>query len=152
MAHPSPDFSTIAFTLAVKSPTGVGEAIYLLDPDIAALIPGYVRLMRFSLCFDAWQRRPFIWPITVQGEGQRQGNSWITSAMRIWGAAKERWVCCLPGGGAYELHEPVVPIKGEPAWPDKTFEELMQMGFADLYIGDADHPEIVKRLTNLIPE
>src|ERR1700758_5557536 len=37
MAHTSPDYTTIGYTLAVKSPTGVGEAVYLMDPDIAAL-------------------------------------------------------------------------------------------------------------------
>lgn len=151
MAHPSPDFSLIGHTLSVKPPSGVGEAIYLLDPDIAAIIPRHVRLMRFSLCFDAWQRQPFIWHIGVEAEGGR-ANSWISSAMRIWGAAKERWVCCIAAGGAYELHEPLVPIKGEPVWPNKTFEELMMMGFRDLYIDEGDHPEVVKRLTTLIPE
>jgi hypothetical protein len=150
-AHPSDDYTLVGYALAVKEANGVGDAIYLVDPDVAGLIPRHIRMMRFNLCFDGWLRRPFIWPITVQVEGGR-GNSWNTSSMRIWGAAKERWVCCIGGGGAYELHEPSIPMKGEPTWPNKTFEELMMMAFRDLYIDDPLHPEVVKRLTVLIPE
>jgi hypothetical protein len=58
--------------------------------------------------------------------------------MRIWGAAKEDWVCFIPAGGAYQLHKPVVPVTGNPEWPGKSFAELMIMGFRDLYIGSDD--------------
>jgi hypothetical protein len=152
-AHPDVAYTMNGYSLTTKTPGVIGEVVYLLDPTIAELIPAHVRYQRFCLCFDAWQRKPFIWPITVQVEGDR-GNAWVTSATRIWNAAKDNWVCMIPVGGAYQLHKPVVAVKGEPAWPNKPFAEIMIMGFKDLYIGpdDNDHPEITKRLTVLVPE
>jgi hypothetical protein len=150
-AHPDPDYTAQGFVLSVKNEKGVGETLYLLDPDVAALIPRHVRVMQMTLCFDAWTRKPFIWPITVLDEGGK-GNSWITSAMRVLEAAKLDWKCCISGGGAYELHKPIVEVKAELVWPAQPFLELLLMGFKDCYIDDPNHPEIRKRLTVLIPE
>jgi hypothetical protein len=152
-AHPDVAYTMNGYSLTTKTPGVIGETVYLVDPTIAEMIPAHVRYQRFCLCYDAWQRKPFIWPISVQVEGDR-GNAWVTSANRIWNAAKEDWVCLIPVGGAYQLHKPVVAVKGEPIWPNKPFAEIMIMGFKDLYIGpdDNDHPEITKRLTVLVPE
>ena len=78
----------------------------------------------------------------------------MTSATRIWNAAKDRLGLHDTSRWSVPFHKPVVAVKGEPVWPNKPFAEIMIMGFKDLYIGpdDNDHPEITKRLTVLVPE
>ena len=150
-SHPDMDYTLNAYSLTVKTPNVIGETIYLVHPAIHQMIPTHTRYQMFCLCFDAWQRRPFIWPITIPQEGSRQ-NSWIVSAMRVWGATKKDWYSLLPDGGAYQLREPVEPVVGEPAWPSKSFNDLMMMAFSDLYLGpEARDSKIVRdRMSRLV--
>ncbi len=154
MAHPDvANYTAEGYTLTVKVPDTVGETVFLVDPAIAELIPAHIRHQRFCLCFDAWQRQPFIWPINTMVEGVKN-NQWTVAANRVWQAATEDWVCMIPGAGTYQLHKPVVPIRNAPVWPTKPFAELMLMGFRDCYIGpdDRDHKEIQKRLTEYVSD
>jgi hypothetical protein len=152
-AHPDEAFTLEGYSLTIKKPGVIGDITYLLDPSIAEMILPHVRFQRFCLCWDAWQARPFIWPVNIAVEGERP-NGWVTSANRIWEAAKADWVCLIPGGGAYQLGKPVAKVEGEPDWPVRPFPELMIMAFRDLYIGadDREHKEVVKRMVTIVPE
>ncbi len=152
-AHPDEAYTLEGYSLSVKKPGVIGDIVYLLDPSIAEMILPHVKFQRFCLCWDAWQAKPFIWPVNIAVEGERP-NGWVTSANRIWEAAKQDWVCLIPAGGAYQLGKPVAKVEGDAAWPDKTFPELMLIAFKDLYIGadDRDHKEVVKRMVTIIPE
>jgi hypothetical protein len=151
--HPDLAFTMEGYSLTTKVPGVIGDTIRLLDPSIAEMIPTFVRHQLFCLCYDGWQRKPFIWPINIQVEGAR-ANAWTTSAHRVLHAAREDWVCLVPGNSAYLLGKPILPVQGEPVWPGMPFDELMLLAFKDLYIGpdNRDHPEIAKRLIAIIPE
>jgi hypothetical protein len=150
-AHPDEAYTMEGYSLTIKKPGVIGDITYLLDPTIAEMILPHVRFQRFCLCFDHWQTKFFIWPVNIMVEGERP-NGWVTSANRIWEAAKKDWVCLIPAGGAYLLGKPVAKIEGEPEWMTTPFPELMLTAFKDLYIGadDREHKEIVKRMVTLV--
>jgi hypothetical protein len=152
-AHPDEAYAMDGYSLTVKQDGVIGETVWLVHPTIATLIHTFVRYQRFCLCWDAWKRKPFIWPVNIEAEGERL-NSWVTSANRILGAARASWVCLVPMAGAYQLGKPVASVEGEARWPVEPFDELMLLAFRDLYLGpdDRDHKEVVKRMINIIPE
>jgi hypothetical protein len=157
MAHPDPAFTMLGYTLTTKTPGVIGETIRLLAPHVAETIPASIRQQRLCLCYDGWQRAPFIWPLNTHIEGTR-ANGWTVSANRIWEAARKDWVCLVPANGQYLLGKPVLPVKGEPVWLRDaqgralSFAEIMLMAFRDLYIDDPDHEEVAKRRIVIIPE
>lgn len=89
---------------------------------------------------------PFLWPVKQPKPGERQ-IGWHASAKAVAAAAETDWVRAKANmsKGAYDAQR----AKGQlepPAFPDKSFTELLEAGFGDgKLINSVDHP-VVKRL------
>lgn len=91
----------------------------------------------------------FLWPVPLPDESGRR-NAWSETAREACELAKSRWIRMAADMhlGAYRIIEAAVELS-EPAWPNKTFAELLKLGFKDRIIDTADHP-IVRRLRGMV--
>ena len=64
-------------------------------------------------------------------------------------SAEENWIRLMPdmGLGAYRIYQAEGQLS-DPIWPDKPFEELLEIAFKDRVIDSPDHP-VVRRLRGL---
>jgi len=82
----------------------------------------------------------FQWPINHQSN-----NRYSTSAMAICSHAMKEWTRMVSNQtlGCYEIIKPATYFP-EPIWPDKTYDEILELAFKDRMITSLDHPEIKK--------
>ena len=115
--------------------------IYLVAPSIRSALPG--ELIHKTL-FTALSRHDvvFIWPIRLPGEDGRL-DAWNESAQDAAHLAQDHWVRVVSNMhlGAYETFVATGDLP-EPRWPDKTFQELLNIAFKNRYIDSLDHPAI----------
>jgi hypothetical protein len=88
-----------------------------------------------------------IWPVPILGG--RDFKAW-KSARAAYELAREQWVQIA---WAESLSDYVIEtaegIEHDPMWPDKTFEELLKLGFDGKVIDNEDHP-YVRQLRGLL--
>jgi hypothetical protein len=87
-----------------------------------------------------------LWPARLPGSDGRM-NPWHSSALEIAELAKAAWMRMAADRnlGAYQAFKAAGDLP-EPEWPDKSFNDLMRLAFANGYLIDsADHP-VIKRL------
>ena len=84
----------------------------------------------------------FLWPVRLPGEDGRR-DAWNESALQAAELAMGNWVRVVSNMslGGYDIYQAVGDIP-EPVWPEKSFEELVQVAFKHLYIDTLDHPVI----------
>jgi hypothetical protein len=72
-------------------------------------------------------------------------DTWNQSALDGAEIAKKSWtrISSNMKAGLYEIHEAICEL-GEPSWPDKTFEEIINIAFKGRYINDINHPVLSK--------
>ncbi|MBT4290806.1 MAG: hypothetical protein HOD92_26055 [Deltaproteobacteria bacterium] len=87
----------------------------------------------------------FLWPIKLPLEDGRH-DKWSRSALEGAQIAKYRWlrVQANMNLGAYEMYKASGELS-DPEWPDKSFDELVNIAFKDLFINSLEHP-VVQRL------
>jgi len=87
----------------------------------------------------------FLWPINAPGDDGRL-DAWSESAHVAAEMAQTHWIRLVANRtvGAYDVLE-ATQLAEVPQWPDKSFEELVQIAFKGRVIDRLDHP-IVKRL------
>lgn len=87
-----------------------------------------------------------LWPARLPGPDGRV-NPWHSSALEIAELAKTSWVRMAADRslGAYQCYRAADDLP-DPEWPDRPFNELMRIAFANGYlISSEDHP-VIKRL------
>jgi hypothetical protein len=85
-----------------------------------------------------------LWPVKLPTGGA--GNPWFESALRGAEMAKADWIRIFadPGQGQYRIMKALSPL-GEPAFPEKTLSELLELAFKGKVIDAPDHP-VCRRL------
>lgn len=138
--HPDEGWRFQAAILQLKDD---GEC-YLVVP---ALYPELVDEVRPKILYAAINRdgSPFLWPINAPGEDGRL-DSWSESAHVAAQMAQTHWVRLVANRtvGAYDVMQ-AANLADEPKWPEKTFEDIVQIAFKGRIIESLDHP-IIKRL------
>ena len=88
---------------------------------------------------------PFLWPVNAPGVDGRLDN-WSESAHVAAQMAQTHWVRLIANRtvGAYDVMQ-ATNLADEPQWPEKSFEEIVQIAFKGRIIESLDHP-IIKRL------
>jgi hypothetical protein len=83
-----------------------------------------------------------IWPIRLPSEDGRL-DSWNKSALEAAEVAKKRWISVRSNMslGAYEVYKASADIP-DPEWPEKPFQEILQIAFRDNHIQSENHPAI----------
>jgi hypothetical protein len=83
----------------------------------------------------------FLWPVKLPGDGNGRGDSWHRSALEAATVAMKNWVRITANQeqGVYDriIAPGTIP---EPRWPDKSFKELLRIGFKGRVIDSWDHP------------
>ena len=87
----------------------------------------------------------FMWPVNLESEDGRL-DSWSQSAHQAAKISEKTWVRLVANRsvGAYDVYEATGQL-GEPAWPEMTFDEVVQLAFRDRFIDSLTHP-ILKAL------
>jgi len=114
---------------------------YLVSPDMWPELPGDLTP---KLLLTAMNRQGvvFLWPIRLPGEDGRL-DSWNQSALEASKLAMKHWVrvSANMGLGGYEVFLATGDIP-EPAWPEISFDELVNIAFKGKMIASVDHPVI----------
>jgi hypothetical protein len=88
-----------------------------------------------------------IWPVPILGG--RDFKAW-KSARAAYELAREQWVQIAWNEGESDYAvETAEGIDHKPVWPDKTFNELLKLGFDGKVIDNEDHP-YVRQLRGLL--
>jgi hypothetical protein len=143
--HPDPQM-TLAVTLYVDDDDG--EA-YFVAPSMRGVLADNVKptLLQLSIMRNGTL---FIWPLTIPSAEGGGGRSWHESGIKAKEFGKTQWIRVIAdktrNGYRVFVAEGKLP---DPAWPeDKTFNELLEIAFADKIIMSEDHP-IVRKLRGL---
>lgn len=141
--HPEPEYSldTTVFTDKEENET------YLVAPGMRAELVGETRPVLLRTCLNR-QGVLFIWPVPLPTEDGRR-FVWHDTAREAMRHATEHWVRVASdmAMGCYRIYEAEGQLT-EPVWPEKSFQELLELAFAQRVIGDSDHP-LVRRLRGL---
>lgn len=118
--------------------------VYLVDPDVRQAL-GIEAVPTALIAASSKTAGFFVWPIRLPDPDGKH-NPWHRSALDAATIAKESWVRVTSNRSA-GCYDTLVAKSdyGEPEWPSKTFEELLQVAFQDAFISDLEHP-IAKKL------
>jgi hypothetical protein len=135
--HPDPAFRVETAVLELKEDS---HEIYLVAPE---LWPSLATESTFSprtlFTTQNTQGVTFLWPVKLPGTDSRMDN-WSRSSMEAAIMAIDKWVRLQANLslGAYEVT--IAKTEKEPAWPNKSFQELIRIAFKDRMIDDPFHP------------
>lgn len=138
--HPDEDWRIATAILELKEE----REVYLVDPSLWDELPGEIVPMELFTAITR-QRVVFLWPVRLPAEDGRR-HEWHRSAAEAAEMAMRKWIKVQANMnlGAYEVYEATGNLP-EPEWPEKTFEELLQIAFRDRFINNLDHV-VLKRL------
>jgi hypothetical protein len=137
-------------TTVVSDALGTSKAIYFVTPHMRVHPKLVAHLRKVTLVLTStWPSGDFlIWPVAILGD--REFKAW-KSARAAYELAQDQWVLMVwseeKSDYQIEVAEPG-GINHEPVWPEKTFGELLKLGFDGRIIDNEDHP-YVRRLRGL---
>lgn len=123
----------------------VDREVYLVDPSMRDELAGEWTPADVRVAVNC-DGTPFLWPVKQPKAGDRQ-TGWHASGKAVVAAAETDWVRAKANmsKGAYDAQKAKGQLEA-PAFPDKSFTELLEAGFGDgKLINSVDHP-VVKRL------
>jgi hypothetical protein len=142
--HPDAGYRLSAFILELKQE----RETYLVDPSVAAELPGETRIVSLRLTVSR-QGALFLWPVPEPTLDGRE-NAWWTSVRIAAERAEGEWTRMVANmsQGAYDVY--VAPgVLGDPVWPDKSLGEIIKVAFGEKFIiRDGAHP-VIRRLLGL---
>jgi hypothetical protein len=123
------------------------QEFFLVAPSMHGQLTGEGKIVRLVLAVTA-QGAPFLWPLTLPDPNGRR-NAWADTALQAAAHARQDWIRLKPEGGqgCYLLYRAQGPL-GNPAWPDKPFNEILRIAFQGRIIDSPEHP-VVRRLRGL---
>jgi hypothetical protein len=141
--HEDPEYSFDTTVLWLKE--GPDKGIYQVLPDIEDLLLDEKRYLpvRLVFCIDR-QGEWRIWPLRIP-HGDRREDDWMTSALTIVEIAKKQWVKLLAGKSGYQ-HKTTRADIPDPVWPDRSFDELLDMAFRKRRIDKPDDAVLLRLL------
>jgi hypothetical protein len=90
----------------------------------------------------------FLWPVSRPKEEDRRPSEWVRSAHVAAGEGVKQWVRVVSNKSlaAYEIYTSQT-LFSDPAWPEKTMDELLKIAFQTTgrFIETLDHP-VIKQL------
>jgi hypothetical protein len=140
--HPDPAYAFPA--KIIEYVDGLDREIYWVERSLWPHLLEDIREVRLFTCVS---RRGvvFLWPAklpTDDGAGKR----WALSGLEAAEVAKTSWAKLVGNrdAGAYEAVRAKGDL-GEPEWPDKSLQELIEIAFKENVILTLDHP-VLKEL------
>jgi hypothetical protein len=117
---------------------------YLVDPALWPTLPGEATPKSLYTAVTI-QGVIMLWPVRLPDENGRL-DDWNTAAHEAAKRAETQWVRVVANMalGAYDIFEAMGQFP-DPAWPDLTFQRLLEIAFRDRFIDSLDHP-VLRRL------
>lgn len=118
---------------------------YAVTPSVGAAIPGEVKVVDLRLAVTL-QGLLFLWPVPIPS-ADRADTAWSITQRAAAERAENAWVRMIANMHAqsYDVYE-AQSTAAEPAWPDKTMQELLELAFGNgRLIEDMSHP-VIQRL------
>jgi hypothetical protein len=143
-----PDEAMMLPTAVYEDKKGQQRDIFFVAPSMMSVLLGEASLVILTLTINR-QGVLSIWPVKVANDNS-SGNAWQDTAQQGCELAKKKWVRLAADMslGAYRIYEAQGDLP-EPQWPDKPFNELLEIAFRGRVIDSEDHP-VVRRLRGLI--
>jgi hypothetical protein len=143
--HPSSDYSLDVAVLIRED--GIDREAYLIAPSLRAELVDNLQHVRLFTCVTK-RGTVFLWPARLPDSEAAGGGgrAWHTSALEVAEEARKSWVR-MQGDrelGAYVMHRARGDL-GEPAWPVRTFKELLKIAFKERFIDTAFH-DVIREL------
>jgi hypothetical protein len=145
--HPDPEYRARVATIAFKENEEAREETFLVDPAVALTLGDEITYTTLYLAINR-QGHVFLWPCRAPKADDRRGDIAATSRIEAAEAAMTRYVRVQWKSPAYEMSfrdDTIVDVP--PPWPDKPFNELVELAFfkSGLYIADPNH-QVIKIL------
>ena len=115
------------------------RTIYLVARDVFEQYRSECFLANLVTCINR-QGSLFLWPLRID-KGKRV-NSWNRSAREAAIMAEKYWMAKRPnqpGVNFYNFKRALGNLD-EPKWPDKKFEEIIEIAIRNYFINDSNHP------------
>jgi hypothetical protein len=137
-----PDHVFDTYLLHIKN--GPDRGVYQVASDVLPILSGErcLKPTRLVLCVDR-QGEWRLWPLRLPGPDGRE-DDWMSSALAIAEQAKSQWVRLVAAGNGYTSRTTSAEIP-DPVWPNKTFDELLDLAFAKRRIAAETDP-LLRRL------
>lgn len=117
---------------------------FLVSPDMRVALGDEIKP---ALVVVAMTRQSvlLLWPVKLPNDTSLN-DGWQKSAQEAASHAKSHWTRMASDMalGAYRIYKAEADLQ-DPEWPDKTFSELLEIGFRDRTIDSVEHP-VIKRL------
>lgn len=137
--HPEADYRTDTFVVELKEE----RETYLVQKPLWTDLAGESTFCAKKLVTAVnRQGTTFVWPIRLPGPDGKL-DDWNASALEAVELATKGWVRVTANMslGAYDVWQ-AETVWAEPAWPDKTFRDLLAIAFKGRVIDNMDHPVI----------
>jgi hypothetical protein len=140
--HDGEDMVFDTMLLHVKD--GPHRGVYQLPQRLMPLMSGerMFKPTRLVLCVTT-QGALYLWPLRLPDASGRT-DDWMDSALAICEQARTQWVRRVSGDTGYVSMTTDAKIP-DPVWPDKTFDELLEMAFKKKRIKSESDP-VLKHL------
>jgi hypothetical protein len=136
-----PEFVTD--TLVLEREDGLDRETYLVQRGVQDLVAHELRPVRLFVCINK-RGTVFLWPARLpRADSNDSGRRWAETALLVADQARTLWVKMIGNRdlGGYEMFRAKGDL-GEPVWPDKSFRDLIEIGFRGRLIDREDHPVI----------
>ena len=114
--------------------------IYFVIPSLLAdeTVTGFIKPYQIRTCITR-QSQPFLWALRLQTSDKT--DNWATSALAAAGYAEKSWIRVQADmhQGSYIASQAIGNFP-EPTWPEKSFNELLELAFKGRIIDKSDHP------------
>ncbi len=140
--HPGDDYTLDSLVFIREN--GLDREVYLIAPALRAELIDTGQHVRLFTCVSK-RGVTFLWPARLP-DTDGAGRTWHASALEIAEEAKKSWVRMHGNRDlhAYELFRATGKLT-EPAWPDKSFRDLIALAFKERYI-DTPHHDVIREL------
>ena len=131
--HPDPDMSIT--TKLYRSDDGEN---FLVNPAVADVFGRQIVRVTLYCCVTRFAD-PFLWPVRVPDEGERDNSYWETARLAAIKAI-ESWVRIEANQAAKNYS--LALARGdlpEPCWPSMSLPEIIELAFKNATIKDRDH-------------
>jgi hypothetical protein len=136
---PDPDYTVDVWLLEWDN--GSERASYWVAPIMRDGLAEEIRPYRLFTCMSR-RGTVFLWPAKLPFASGR-GQNWTSSALEIADVAVKYWVRMAGDRevGAY-VYSRAMGDLGAPEWPDRTFRQLLEIGFKGRIINTDEHPAV----------
>ena len=138
--HRSPDYQLRTGVLELKEE----RETYLVSPVLWGTLSAELQPVQLFTTVNR-QGVVALWPVKLPRSDGRS-NPWNDSAMEAASMAMREWISLRSNMsmGGYDIYRASAVIP-EPAWPDESFAEILNVAFKGHFITDADHA-VLRRL------